>query len=605
MGDLQQEQCYREAICRIGRRIGEDFKPEGAGFLVSDRHIFTCAHVVNAVLSNGPKIQSQPTDIIHVEFCEKFSGQWRQARVVYWLPVDNSQQKEDIAVLELLQPLPKGASLKLSAIAPQSGNHCKAYGFSKNHENGVWSYGIIQDALLGPSGWVQITKKTSEGQESYAIEKGFSGTLLWDVNQECAAGMVVAAERRQSEEDTAFVIPAPILLEVLRSLQLLQLLEPHWDAIAPNLKAAYHFCQPELLREPYDSSTLQSLLETLEAIERNTPDSLWKFVAYLVEDTKLQVSSLKVDLAAWATEICSEFKQFRQDVQDTLTIQPVDNPDCQTKSAVLVVLEPVAQKADHFRPRVIAIPNCAEYDPKTGVGAFNLLVDVVVEDCSLENLPELLSPCLEMASCQFSVDPTVEIFLPLNDLNTVVDTWEMGDELFGETDRLGNKHCVVLRSYERTLRPAKLGWKTRWDNSGKAGESAALQHFLLCNGKNLDALKVDLTNNKVLGLGLTQSPKAMKGGPLTYVLSNGVPMALWIRQDLSHCNCADQFKTLLACALKDLPQVVRQQWQAAYRSGVDHKAPLEHTQLGHHLALLWDNPKLPPPDPTKKLLQMS
>lgn len=61
--------------------------PCGAGFLVSDRQIATCAHVVAQALRTAPTVVQAPTQPITLDFPLVAPGQQRKARVVGWHPV--------------------------------------------------------------------------------------------------------------------------------------------------------------------------------------------------------------------------------------------------------------------------------------------------------------------------------------------------------------------------------------------------------------------------------------------------------------------------------------------------------------------------------------
>ena len=46
----------------IARILGPGGRPVGVGALVTERHLVTCAHVVNAALGLDTRQQSQPTE---------------------------------------------------------------------------------------------------------------------------------------------------------------------------------------------------------------------------------------------------------------------------------------------------------------------------------------------------------------------------------------------------------------------------------------------------------------------------------------------------------------------------------------------------------------
>jgi tetratricopeptide (TPR) repeat protein len=74
----------------------------GAGFLVSDKHVLTCAHVVADALGIARDTQDRPTEDVYLDFPLVDSETQLTARVVFWRPVPpkgstSIKGKEDIA----------------------------------------------------------------------------------------------------------------------------------------------------------------------------------------------------------------------------------------------------------------------------------------------------------------------------------------------------------------------------------------------------------------------------------------------------------------------------------------------------------------------------
>jgi hypothetical protein len=84
----------------------------GAGFLVSKKHVLTCAHVVADALGIARDTQDIPTEDVYLDFPLVGSETQLTARVVFWSPVPpkgstSVKDKEDIAGLELNNSLPE------------------------------------------------------------------------------------------------------------------------------------------------------------------------------------------------------------------------------------------------------------------------------------------------------------------------------------------------------------------------------------------------------------------------------------------------------------------------------------------------------------------
>src|SRR4051812_60320 len=78
----------------------------GTGFLVTDRHLLTCAHVVAQALGIAQDAPGPPDGDVSLDFPLLAAGNRLSARVVAWLPVlagsaSGAGVGEDVAVLEL------------------------------------------------------------------------------------------------------------------------------------------------------------------------------------------------------------------------------------------------------------------------------------------------------------------------------------------------------------------------------------------------------------------------------------------------------------------------------------------------------------------------
>jgi len=180
----------------------------GAGFLVSNQHALTCAHVVASALGIQSSPAKAPQDPIRLDFPLLAARQVLTARVVAWEPDD------DAAVLELPGKVPAGAQPAELFQADSLWDHpFRAFGFPAGFENGVWASGRI----LGreSTGWLQIEDIKGTG---YFVQPGFSGGPIWDEQLGGVAGMTVAADTR-AEIRAAFVLPVDILAKAWPALK--------------------------------------------------------------------------------------------------------------------------------------------------------------------------------------------------------------------------------------------------------------------------------------------------------------------------------------------------------------------------------------------------
>ncbi len=142
----------------------------GAGFLVGQRQVFTCAHVIDDALGRPRNTPEMPQTEVHLDFPLVAPNQGVTARVVCWQPA-HPDGSGDVAGLELVDDPPAGTSpVRLVKADEAWGHNFRAFGFPTGYDNGVWASG----RMLGreATGWLQIEDVKQTG---YFIAPGFSG----------------------------------------------------------------------------------------------------------------------------------------------------------------------------------------------------------------------------------------------------------------------------------------------------------------------------------------------------------------------------------------------------------------------------------------------
>lgn len=195
------------SIVRIRK---EDGSIVGSGFLTRNKSILTCAHVVSAALGIEDSLK-QPESCFYLDFSflnAKKNPETLRAHVVSWSP----ESEDDIACLELYDHLPEGAQgiiLKDISEIDLWGHNFRAFGFPTSFDDGVWASGVLRGKTANK--WIHIEDIKDPG---HRIEKGFSGSPVWDEKLEAVVGMVVASEREPGNK-VAFIIPANILTKYI------------------------------------------------------------------------------------------------------------------------------------------------------------------------------------------------------------------------------------------------------------------------------------------------------------------------------------------------------------------------------------------------------
>lgn len=202
------------SIVRIYSRSNEVI---GAGFLVSAKHVLTCAHVVAS--AHAPDIDRETAEMpdveVQIDFPISASEGLFKARVVFWQPVNNrNAESEDIALLELETSPPDAAScVRLVKSENLWGHPFRALGFPGGQPNGAFASGVLRGRQA--NGWVQLENVRQPG---YSLQHGFSGTAVWDDELQGVVGMAVATEIYQPEVKAAFIIPTAQLVKALPDL---------------------------------------------------------------------------------------------------------------------------------------------------------------------------------------------------------------------------------------------------------------------------------------------------------------------------------------------------------------------------------------------------
>ena len=202
---------FKSSITRIYHANGAVV---GAGFLVSNRYVLTCAHVITQALSIPENTSSAPSDLVDVDFPLIAPGQKIKVRVIFWKAVrdfsaTSTVDAEDIAGLELQGELPSGVEPVRLLTADDLYEHpMRVFGFPRGHNGGVWADGVLQGEQA--SKWVQMEAVKVPG---YEVEPGFSGAPVWDEALVGVVGMAVAVEKQREGVKSAFMIPTKVLSE--------------------------------------------------------------------------------------------------------------------------------------------------------------------------------------------------------------------------------------------------------------------------------------------------------------------------------------------------------------------------------------------------------
>ncbi len=189
------------------------------GFLVDNRKVLTCAHVVTSALDIPDDTPTPPNKKIRLDFPLVAPGEMLTAKTIFWQPIqsdnsDMSEGEEDIAGLQLEIAPPIDVQPVNLVLAEDLWNHeFRAFGFPGDSEDGVWASGVLRGHQTDD--WVRIKDVKHTG---YFVESGFSGGPVWDERLKGVVGMVVATDTQPGIR-SAFIIPTEVLVSTWPELE--------------------------------------------------------------------------------------------------------------------------------------------------------------------------------------------------------------------------------------------------------------------------------------------------------------------------------------------------------------------------------------------------
>ncbi|WP_460037969.1 trypsin-like peptidase domain-containing protein [Streptomyces cavourensis] len=155
-----------------------DMRPLGSGFLIDDRRVLTCAHVVETAWNKHRELW--------VAFPKAEEVMGRRVRVSdVTLPSGGNHEVQDVAVLSLTEAMPPGMAARLRQPTAEDlvGTDWRSFGFPDGVLGGSVS-GTVGDAL--GYGWMHLDTRST----GYPVKAGYSGSAVWSPAHQAVVGMV-------------------------------------------------------------------------------------------------------------------------------------------------------------------------------------------------------------------------------------------------------------------------------------------------------------------------------------------------------------------------------------------------------------------------------
>ena len=195
------------------RICGDDGAIWGAGMLLGEEYVLTCAHVVMEASRSSPVLPgSAPDADVWVDFVGMPNTPRAKARVVpsCWAPM-LGDKRGDVALLRMDRVIPDAVSAPLRRLPASHDRVVRVFGFAEPHDDGVWV-----DAKLkgegGPGGeWVQLNSEP-QGER---VRTGFSGAGVIDKITKSVLGMVVT-EYTEAAAGLSWMLPVGTIVRYAR-----------------------------------------------------------------------------------------------------------------------------------------------------------------------------------------------------------------------------------------------------------------------------------------------------------------------------------------------------------------------------------------------------
>ncbi|QES46522.1 hypothetical protein DEJ50_00255 [Streptomyces venezuelae] len=187
----------------VAQILGADGEVAGAGFLVTQDVLVTCAHVVRAAGSG-------PGDWLRVTFPRVAGADGLEGRVEEW----HAPEVEDVAFIRLRETPPSTRVLSLGSAEGCGGHRVRSFGFpAQAQQDGHLGFGTVGDLLPASQSANTLLQLT----EANDLTTGFSGGPVLDEMTGLVVGMVTeitAPDVFARGQNIAYATPTEVLREI-------------------------------------------------------------------------------------------------------------------------------------------------------------------------------------------------------------------------------------------------------------------------------------------------------------------------------------------------------------------------------------------------------
>jgi hypothetical protein len=563
----------------------------GSGFLITPRHVLTCAHVVanrQAAVVCFPRPEAD-----EVSAAVTLVGPWQR---------DDDTGAGDVAVLELATPVSTAPAVfaPFTVMDTHSDAPFFACGHPPRRKSGVITRLRADTSVLFGGEACQVGRWDDTGQP---LDRGFSGSAVFRDGTGEVIGMITHVDsqglgRMLTVEAICRHVPhlserislGPFSATAYRELRDLLSGLP----LPPRVAAQLHQ-QVMQGRGPDQPAKLSSVLSVAEWLATETTFGDEKVKGLMVElllEVARREASIKERLREWFMRYAWSGGEAQP------SPEPRAEPAVPGLASVIVRLAPSAEPSDAgdvYRLTIWTLIGC---DGDAGVQ----LTDERVQRREIQDAVERWLP-VAISRIPGQLDVVIEFVLPRNWLSMPVDEWRALDD---DDVPLGWSKPVVVRDLSRFNERVPRELERRADElRADPDDLSATLQWKDCRHPQgpAESFRAWLRGpNKPLAVGLAGvwSSSAM----VTSAVGGGVPILLWPRTtcdghpaggpETGQQCLAIQFSTAVTHRLRGvrmdaLPAQVHELRTEAAQS------PADQPHCGRGISLLWDDPRRRPP----------
>ena len=379
--------------------------------------------------------------------------------------------------------------------------------------------------------------------------------------------------------------------------EIIKILQPYFDQENIQIQKAYRLSLPERLIDKELPSSLEALISSLQLPQQEENYTFMEnFVGNILLDKNVPNELIR-ELNSWARKNINKYLELRIKLKEEQ-----QQREQQCSPGLLVA---ISKQQGGYVVEAWLVKNITQYKQYSPSDFEQLTINqqsVIPTNKELNNVPAFLRHWINegLDKCDQDIKQ-IHIFLPYKLMNNAVDCWQTYED---EDETIGEFYEVIVRCSER-LR-GKNPRVMRWRNKGRIFRELAqpaADIFTLCDSSNDKILESDCKKDDVIAVKITTFFKQEQPG--TVLWKSGIPLALWIRQQLPYFDNKLVLDKLISdcfpenncyfkkdpIPVKDIPERVKEK----RLESIKHKPPESH--IGRHLCLLWDDPNLLPPEP--------